>query len=95
MANGPGKYVVLHTAVGLQDEGDVVEYTKENIEQGHNVERLVGLGAIRPATDKEAKNSLLYGTDSSITQLFPPVPADANAAPAHQEVPQKPHPDFK
>lgn len=52
MATQTPKYVVLHSAVGDAQHGQVVSFL-----DGIDVERLLALGAIRPATDEEARSA--------------------------------------
>jgi hypothetical protein len=71
-------YVVLHDVLGSAGHraGEVVEFSKDHIEKmGVDVERLIGLGAIREATASEAKHSVTYGdAGGDVLQTFPAVP---------------------
>lgn len=84
MASAKGKaYYVIHQ-ISTHMPGSVIHFTENHLKSasdggtGVSTERLLGLGAMREATDKEAKDSVEYGTGDAVAGLipFPSVPFD-------------------
>jgi hypothetical protein len=72
-------YVVTHSMVGPHLRGEVITFSDEDIKNGVNVDRLVGLGAIRPAADEDGTPVPFGDASEEIPVVFPVVPFD-NAA---------------
>jgi hypothetical protein len=65
-------YAILHSLVGPHFAGDVVEIAED---AKIDVERLLGLGAIREATPGEAENAVPFGQSTlQVPRPFPAVP---------------------